>query len=109
MLCKFILHPCLKWFYTPYVYHCCILTTTACLISRHVVQYKPSYVTDLHDICLLISGEQIGHLASVEETVDVFQEGLLLDLTVSDEEHRRLAHTPRVLEQVLTATTHSHL
>ena len=73
-----------------------------------MVQYKHSYDTDLHDFCLLVGGEQIGHLAGVEETVNVLQERLLLDLTVGDEEHCRLARTPGVLEQVLTANTHNY-
>ena len=57
--------------------------------------------SDLHDFCLFVRGKQVGHFSGVEEVVDVFQEGLLLDLRVCDQEHCGLALGACVLQQVL--------
>ena len=40
----------------------------------------------LHDLGLLVGGEEVGHLAGIEQRVDVLEEALLLDLRVGDEE-----------------------
>lgn len=58
----------------------------------------------LHQVGLLVSSEDVGHVARVQEHVDVFDEGLILDLAVTEEEHGALgghAHLQHDLLQVL--------
>ena len=67
--------------------------------KHQTVHHHPD--SDLHDFCLFIRGKQVGHFSGVEEVVNVFQEGLLLDLRVCDQEHCGLALGTCALQQVL--------
>ena len=73
--------------------------TSDLLSLGHPVRYQAA--AHLHDLRLLVCREQVGHLACVEQTVDVLQERLLLDLRVRDEEDGRLALHPRALQHTL--------
>ena len=55
----------------------------------------------LHDLLLLVHGEQVGHLPRVQHAVHVLQERLLLDLSVRQQEDRLLTVHSRVFEQQL--------
>ena len=61
--------------------------------NSRIVRVNPSrpVLAYLHNLLFLIGREQVGHLARVEERVDILEERLLLDLRVGQEEHGWLA------------------
>ena len=56
----------------------------------------------LDNILFLVNGEEVRDLSSIQQSIDVFQEGLLFDLSVCQQEHCRLT--------ILTnLDTHTHI
>ena len=56
----------------------------------------------------LVLGEQVRHLARVEDVVDVLQERLHLDLRVGEEEHRGVALAPALRSTIFRSSRHSN-
>lgn len=50
---------------------------------------------------LLVGGKEVGHLANVEQVVDVLEKGLVLDLRVGEEEHAVLVGLGRLAQDAL--------
>jgi len=48
-------------------------------------------IPHLHEFLFLVHSEEVGHLSRVQHAVDIFQEGLVLYLSVRQEKHCLLA------------------
>jgi len=79
-----------------------VSSSTSHLFARHSLHL-------LDDLCLLVGGVQVGHVARVENHADVLHESLVLDLTVSEQEHRVLPFTARLQQQLDVTYTHAQL
>lgn len=55
----------------------------------------------VNDVCALVGWEDVGHVACVEQHVDVLHKGLVLDLAVIEQEHHVLALQARLQHQPL--------
>ena len=74
------------------------------MITDGIQKTCPTYVAESLQQKIHL-GKEIGYLARVEDVVDVFEEGFVLELGVAEQEGRRLELRPGLLEhppQVLT-------
>ena len=86
---------CCKLF-MPAVPHALPRTSHAC--THHTGMRPRISAAHLH---LLIAGEQVGHLARVEQVVDVLHKRLVLDGAVAKQKHERPAVDARAAQQAL--------
>jgi len=54
-----------------------------------------------HEFCLFFIAEQIGDFVCIEQVVDIFDKGLILDFAVSEQEDSGLVFATGLLEDAL--------